>query len=151
MWNQWTSCWQLEIDRSGNIYSTEVGKCHKSRCSPPPESQLLSIFQHTSGLQRSSLVLMYSFIHSTNMDWVPPLKNSLNSLSHLLSQPWLMGYSVPMLCVLNHFSHVRLCNPMDCSLPGSSVRGVLQARILEWAAMSSSRGSSQPKDWTCVS
>ena len=39
-----------------------------------------------------------------------------------------------------------LCNPMDCSLPGPSVHGILQARILEWVAMPSSRGSSQPKD-----
>ena len=35
-----------------------------------------------------------------------------------------------------------LCNPMDCSLPGSSVPGMLQARILEWVAISSSRGLS---------
>ena len=44
-----------------------------------------------------------------------------------------------------------LCNPMDCSLPDSSVRGILQARILEWVAMSSQRGSSQPRDWTHIS
>ena len=44
-----------------------------------------------------------------------------------------------------------LCNPMDCSLPGSSVHGILQARILEWVAMPSSRGSSQSRDQTCVS
>ena len=37
-----------------------------------------------------------------------------------------------------------LCDPMDCSPPGSSVHGILQARILEWVAMPSSRGSSQP-------
>ena len=43
------------------------------------------------------------------------------------------------------------CNPMDCSPPGSSVRGILQARILECAAMPSSRGSSQTRDETRVS
>ena len=43
-------------------------------------------------------------------------------------------------------SHPTLCNPMDYNLPGSSVQGILQARILEWVAMSSSRGSSQPRD-----
>ena len=47
--------------------------------------------------------------------------------------------------------HVRLCNPMDCSLPGSSVHGILQARILERTAIPSSRGSSQPRDRTWVS
>ena len=40
---------------------------------------------------------------------------------------------------------------MDCSLPGSCVHGILQAKILEWIAMSSSKESSQPRDGTCVS
>ena len=40
---------------------------------------------------------------------------------------------------------------MDCSLPGSSVHGILQARILEWAAILFFRGSSQPRDQTQVS
>ena len=44
-----------------------------------------------------------------------------------------------------------LCDPMDCSLPGSSVHGIFQATILEWAAISFSRGSSQPRDQTQVS
>ena len=44
-----------------------------------------------------------------------------------------------------------LCDPMDCSPPGSSVREILQARILEWVAMPSSRGSFWPRDWTRVS
>ena len=44
-----------------------------------------------------------------------------------------------------------LCSLMDCSLPDSSVRGIFQARILEWVAISFSRGSLQPKDWTQVS
>ena len=39
-----------------------------------------------------------------------------------------------------------LYNPMDCSLPGSSVHGIFQARILEWVAISFSRRSSQPRD-----
>ena len=44
-----------------------------------------------------------------------------------------------------------LCDPVDCNLPGSSVHGILQARILEWVAISFSRGSSWPRDWTRVS
>ena len=44
-----------------------------------------------------------------------------------------------------------LCDPMNCSPPGSSVHGIFLARILEWVAISSSRGSSQPRDWTCIS
>ena len=48
-------------------------------------------------------------------------------------------------------SRLTLCNPMDCSPQGSSVPGILQARILEWVAISSFRGSSQPTDRTRVS
>ena len=44
-----------------------------------------------------------------------------------------------------------LCHPMDHSPPCCSVHGILQARILEWVARPSSRGSSWPRDWTCVS
>ena len=44
-----------------------------------------------------------------------------------------------------------LCDPMDCSPPGSSVRGISQARILEWVAIPFSKGSSQPRNWTQVS
>ena len=44
-----------------------------------------------------------------------------------------------------------LCDPVDCSPPGSSVHGILQARILKWVAISYSRGSSQPRDETRVS
>ena len=44
-----------------------------------------------------------------------------------------------------------LCDPMDCHLPGSSVHGILQARILEWVAISFCRRSFQPRDWTQVS
>jgi len=44
-----------------------------------------------------------------------------------------------------------LCNTMDCSPAGSSVHGIFQARILEWVAMPSSRGSSWARNWTCVS
>ena len=44
-----------------------------------------------------------------------------------------------------------LCDPVDCSLPSSSVHGILQAKILEWVAISFSRGSSRPRDWTRVS
>ena len=43
------------------------------------------------------------------------------------------------------------CHPIDHSSPGSSVHGILQARILEWVAMLSSRGSSWDRDWSCIS
>ena len=48
-------------------------------------------------------------------------------------------------------SCLALCDPMDCSPTGSSFHGILQARILEWVAISFSRGSSWPRGWTRVS
>ena len=55
------------------------------------------------------------------------------------------------VCVKSLQSCSTLCDRMDCSSPGSSVHGILQARILEWASMPSSRGSSRPRDRTHVS
>ena len=55
-----------------------------------------------------------------------------------------------LLCLVAQ-SCLTLCNPVDCSLPGSSVHGISQARILEWGAISFSRGSSRPRDETQVS
>ena len=56
-----------------------------------------------------------------------------------------------VVIVAELLSCVRLfSDPMDCSPPGSSVHGISQARILEWVAISLSRGSSQPRDWTCI-
>ena len=54
------------------------------------------------------------------------------------------------MCAKSLQSCLTLCSPVDCSLPGSSVMGILQARILEWVAMPSSRGSSRPRDQTCL-
>ena len=48
-------------------------------------------------------------------------------------------------------SCLTLCNPMDCSLQGSFVHGIFQARVLQWVSISFSRGSSRPRDQTQVS
>ena len=83
---------------------------------------------------------------------------------HLLSNlrqhfwwPHLDGSSVSpryntllCVCVLTE-SCLTLRDPRDCSPPGSSVHGIVQARMLEWVAISFSRGSSQPRDWTHIS
>ena len=58
------------------------------------------------------------------------------------------------VCVMRALSLNRVWffyNPMDCILPGSSVHRILQARILEWVAISSARAFSHPRDWTHVS
>ena len=65
---------------------------------------------------------------------------SFSSLFHLLPPESEVAQSYPILC-----------NPMDCSLLGSSVHGIFQARVLEWIAISFSRGSSRPRNWTWAS
>ena len=61
------------------------------------------------------------------------------------------GSSVFMCCTELLQSCPALCDPIDCSLPGSSVHGILQAKILEWVAVPFSRGSSAPRDEIGVS
>ena len=60
-------------------------------------------------------------------------------------------HTVTDLVVLVVQSYQTLCDPMNCSPPGSSVHGISEASILEWAASSSSKGSSRPRDWTHIS
>ena len=81
---------------------------------------------------------MFSKAHLTS--------HSRMSGSRWVITPWLWKKD----CEVSQ-SCLTLCDPMDCSLPGSSVHGILQARVLEWVAISFSRGSSQPRDWTRVS
>ena len=62
-----------------------------------------------------------------------------------------MFFCITCVCVLAAQSCLTLCDPMDCSPPGSSVLGILQARILKWVAIPFSRGFSWCRDWTWVS
>ena len=62
---------------------------------------------------------------------------------------WKMQLTSHIVCSVTKLCLIY-CNPMDCSLPGSSVHGIFQARILEWVAISFSRESSWSKDWTCI-
>ena len=66
-----------------------------------------------------------------------------------LSLPW--AHQLALVVVLVAQLSPTLCDPLDCSPPGSSVRGILQARILEWIAIPFTRGSSQPRNQTRVS
>ena len=81
----------------------------------------------------------FNDLHSViNMSFCP--KAALNKI---------FGVFVPLCTQV--LSHVWLCNPMDCSLPGSSVCGIFQARILEWVSIFYFRRSTQPRYWICVS
>ena len=59
--------------------------------------------------------------------------------------------SISLWCAQSLQSCPTLCDPMDCSPPGPSVHGTSQVRILEWVAISPSKGSSRPRDQICIS
>ena len=73
--------------------------------------------------------------------------------NHLILCTYVVPVFIRKACMRAKLLHScpTLCSPIDCRLPGSSVQGILQARILEWVAMPSSRWSSQPRGWTHVS
>ena len=100
-----------------------------------------------SGVQQSKSVL-YTHTHTHTHTYIY-IHSFLRFLSHI--GHYRMLSSVPhtisrSLCACMHAKSIQssltLCDPMVCSLPGSSVHGILQARILEWVAMPSSSGSS---------
>ena len=93
--------------------------------------------------------------------YVSPSRGLSSSFQASESHPPVMGASMKFSlslrpeCLLSGLSCAKslqlcptICNPMDCSPPGSSIHGILQARILEWVAVPSSRGSSWPRDPT---
>ena len=92
------------------------------------------------------------------------LKKIVSEVEHFLKcfLVIFISYTLPIFLVtfpcwlLRKWSEVAwlcltVCHPMDCSLPGSTVHGIFQARILDWATISFSRGSSQTRDRTRVS
>ena len=97
---------------------------------------------HVQGLEEESFQLFS--VNTKDQDWqiswldVLVCKKSPNYLSN-----WV--HDKPLK------SCPTLCDPMDCSPPGFSVRGILQARRLEWVTMPSSRGPAQVRDRTCIS
>ena len=94
-----------------------------------------------------------------NTSWVPAegsIVEGVKCLTSVFSWAWSQTCWVSVflfVCVgfKSLQSHPTLCDPMDSNLPGSSVHGIILARILDWGAMPSSKGSSQPRDRTCIS
>ena len=98
----------------------------------------------------------YSTVWARSSGVLAPWPSGNNSEGmQLWSGLVVVGEVVYKYALCMHAKSLQLCltpyNPMDCSPQGSSVHGILQARIVEWSAMSSSRGSSWPKHRTCVS
>ena len=130
---------------------------------------LLSSFTFIKRLFRSFLVLFVSSLKKRLFQLFSPLSSVIRVASSVYqrllifllailipacassSPVFLMMYSAYKLNKVKLLSCVWLWNPMDYSLPGSSIHEIFQARALEWVAISFSRGSSRPRDRTLVS
>ena len=95
---------------------------------------------------------------SPTCSWILYHWTTREALSNIFVSPWETFCAIPMVNEASLSKSLllaqlcpTLCDPVDCSPPGSSVRGILQARILEWVAISFSRGSSPPRDQTQLS
>ena len=116
----------------------------------PMESSSLAFLLRTAGNILSNVLVFLLFLavnfRQLNNKWIS------RKFSSLIWQCFFIFYFCLILCVC---VCAQLCptlgDPMDCSPPGSAANGVFQARILEWVALSSSRGISLTQDWTCVS
>ena len=95
-----------------------------------------SVLQGISPTQRLNPGLLHCrrVLYHLSHQWSPNISEEISI--------WV----ICKLCVVVAQSCPTLCDPMDCSPPGSAVHGILQARILEWVAISFSRGSSQTRD-----
>ena len=105
---------------------------------------------HVDHMACKTYNIYYSTIFQKNF---ATLKKKNQTQGGSLSRTYCHVRKIPKLrcvhsCMLSLQSYPTLCDLMDCSPPGSSVHRILQARILEWIAMPSSRVSSQPKDGT---
>ena len=109
---------------------------------------------HIPWFQRKLGMTIFLTVLETRDNSVVNLSSPQILFSYLLL-PWtflfLFIFLLKYVCAKSLQLCPSLCDPMDCSSPGSSVYGILQARILEWVVMPSFRGSSQPRDWTRTS
>ena len=92
-------------------------------------------------------------IHTKERGWINKTVPCSASRWHISEEgvPHKGKNILTCVCAKSLQSCLTLCDPMDCSPPGSSVHGILQARILEWVVKPSSRGSSRPRDRISIS
>ena len=131
------------------------GCTHSYRASPYKWNggSRFSLSPKCSTVVASLPLILFSFLEKKSKQKqrralrTPPFTTSKSNILRLLTWRWKV--KVRKLFVAQ--SCPTLCSPMNYSPRGSSVHGISQARILEWVAISFSRGSSQPRDQTCIS
>ena len=123
---------------------------------------LVKLFLEKEKATHSSILawrIPWTIVHGIAKSRTWPTDFHSHSLSEMIIEDWkrlqfnkhLIEYLHMCVCVCSVVQSCQtLCDPMHCSPPGSPVHGILQARILAWVAISSSRGSSPPRDWTCI-
>ena len=113
-------------------------------------SLLLLFSNHQTRLCLCSHTNMHTYIHTSSIyiHTHPPEDNFSILMEKLIIH---IDFLTTEWSEVKSLSRVRLCDPMDCSLQGFSVHGIFQAKVLEWVAISFSKGSSWPRDRTQVS
>jgi len=143
--------------------------CKMIKSSPPPISHLPNLVLLMQGGIDSPAQIMLGWILQLGICWILSKQTYLAyfpCLTHYFSRNWQFPaflflthppastFSPIVLCVMKVLV-IRYCptlyHPMDCSPPGSSVHGILQAKILEWVAIPDSSANLQPRAWTQVS
>ena len=113
---------------------------------PPP----LELRSHNHWTDTAKMFISFKWFSHWGLFWNCRQNSHLFQFFELSTR--VCGFLAPWFhvdvctCMLSHHSRLILCDPMDCSPPGPSVRGILQARALEGVAISFFRGSSQPRD-----
>ena len=161
--NAW--CWKLSGSVSPQSKHPEIfqDKEGVNKCLPAKDNRILTVYK------QKEYKILSNFMHHLRLSWflvIPFLELSkilqcelkllfavisLVFCSHLSANTSTFFASVGYACAQSLQSCPTVCGPMDYSLLGSSVRGILHARILEWVPTPSTRGSSQPREWTRVS
>ena len=134
IWSQKDQLWSSNKARHSKGHCDDYGKvrivCENYKTGPRTNISWICVFIQDFNLPKGT----QKYIAKSNLSNAKPIYFKWSEVKVLVTQPCL-----------------TICSPMDCSFPGSSVHRILQARILEWVAISNSRGSSQPREQTWVS
>ena len=152
----------FKVQFSRSVVSDSLRPHESQHARPPSPSPTPGVHMHTFLIIFFSIVVYPESLFLSSIKYpCIPLINPL-PLCPSLKLPWVGGCLLQLKACSQDTTRIyteakslqsclTLCDLMDCSPPGSPVHGILQARILEWVAMPSSRGSCWPRDRTRVS